>query len=68
MSNKPPITKAELAQRYGISSEMLKKLMNQTYFEELSLVGYCKTSVYLSPKIIRKFIECHGEPLSHEEV
>lgn len=68
MENKPlPTTKFELAQRYGIPAHVLKILMNNTYFEELSAVGYIKSSKMLAPKVIRKFIELHDKPLTNED-
>lgn len=64
-----PVTKAELAQLYGISTSVLAKFMNSEkyYYSELEKEGYLKTSVTLSPKVVRKFIECHGEPLTEKD-
>ncbi len=64
-----PTTKAELADLYSLHRAALAKLMNSKniYFEELEKVGYEKNMVTLTPKIIRKFVELHGEPLTNED-
>lgn len=64
---KIPTTKAELAQLYKLSQGVLKRYLNQDYYTELKSVGYEKKMVTLSPKIVRKFIELHGEPLDQED-
>lgn len=62
-----PKTKAELGMLYGISRGTIQTLMNKTYFEDLKAVGYEKKNRLLSPKVVRKFIDCHGEPLSEND-
>ena len=62
-----PRSKAELAALYGFSGGYLAQLLNDPhrgYYKELVEVGYHKRMILLTPKIVRKFIECHGEPLS----
>lgn len=43
------IGKAQLAEKMGVSSSHLKKLLNQKYFERLKAKGYQKNSRLLSP-------------------
>lgn len=59
------VTKSELANRYKISSDKLRKLMNVVFLDDLKQVGYDINSVLLSPKVIEKFIECYGAPIDH---
>lgn len=57
------ITKAELCKMYGVGSTFLWHLLNVEYYDELVLVGYKKSCKNLAPKVVRKFIELHGEPI-----
>jgi hypothetical protein len=68
MANVKLIRKSELAEKYGVHPSYLARLMNGLYFEELEREGYTKKSITLPPKVLRKFIELHGEPLQDTEI
>lgn len=57
-----PITKAYICEKYHISRETLRVLLNERWFIELTAVGYLKNSRIISPKVYQKFIELYGEP------
>lgn len=67
MSQINSIRKNELATMYGLNREALRILMNVTYKDELEKVGYKIKSITLPPKVVRKFIELHGEPLQDSD-
>lgn len=58
--------KYQLSQMYGISSNSLRVLMNEHYFDDLQAVGYRKNMKILPPKVIEKFKEIYGEPLKDD--
>lgn len=61
------MSKAELAELYGISSGTLANLLNVTFYEKLKAVGYSKHQKILSPKVVRKFWELYDKPLNPNE-
>lgn len=58
------MSKGQLAELYDISRETLRKLLNQRYFEELKEEGYEKNQKILSPRVVNKFKEIWGAPLT----
>lgn len=62
------ISKSLLAEKYGFSVLTLGRLLNDTYFTELTAVGYEKTMKILPPVVIRKFMEIYGEPITDDEL
>lgn len=56
------ITKQQLRLIYGLEPKTLQRLMNVTFYEELQKVGYVKTCVTLSPRVVDEFIKLWGEP------
>lgn len=60
------LSKAELANLYGLAPSTLRKFLNVHFFKDLKAVGYNKRMQTLTPKIVRKFIELYGEPLNME--
>jgi hypothetical protein len=60
-------SKAMLAEKYGFSTDKLRRLMNIDLYDELLLVGYKKNDSILPPIVIEKFIELYGAPTDHLE-
>jgi hypothetical protein len=59
------MTKQELAQKYDMSADTLRKLFNVRYFHELQAVGYdetAKQAQHIAPIVLKKFVELYGAP------
>ena len=62
------MTKAELADLYNLSSSQLAGLLNNRYYDQLKELDYKKSDQNLSPKVVRKFVEIWGSPISKDEL
>ena len=62
------MTKAELADLYNLSPHQLSGLLNDRYYKQLKELDYKKSDQNLSPKVVRKFIEIWGTPISKDEL
>jgi hypothetical protein len=58
-------SKAILADKYGFSTDKLRRLMNIDLYAELLSVGYKKNDSILPPIVVEKFIELYGAPFDH---
>lgn len=57
--------KQDLLRKYPeLTANKLRFLLNVQYFEELSKIGYKKTDKFLSPNVVRCFIELFGKPIT----
>ena len=61
------MTKQELRQQYNMSASTLRNLLNKRYYSQLVLVGYVKADNFISPKVLLKFYEIYGKPLTDDE-
>ncbi len=61
-------TKAELANKYNMSADALRELLNVRYYETLKELGYKKTCKIIPPRVVRKFVEIYGKPSNDEEI
>lgn len=61
------MNKQDLAIKYNLSATTLRRLLNNTFFEELKAVGYDKSDKVLAPIVVRKFIELYGAPITIED-
>jgi hypothetical protein len=68
MNQTEPMTKKLLGQKYGLSPQMVKYYLNSHFIEDLEAVGYSKEMRILPPKVVRKFVELFGEPLTNDEI
>lgn len=57
------ITKSELAKMYKLSPQTLARLMNNTFYNELLIVGYIKINSIIAPIVVERFIELYGKPM-----
>ncbi len=62
------ITKAQMAEIYGVSATYLREQLNNRYFDELEAVGYKKKDIIISPNVLRKFIEIYGKPITNNDL
>ena len=60
--------KKELADLHEMSSDTLRKLLNEKYFEVLEPLGYEKNSKKLPPIVVREFTRIWGKKLQADEV
>lgn len=60
--------KQDLLRRYPeLTPVKLSYILNVELYEELSALGYRKTQKFLSPAVVRKFIEYYGTPLNDDD-
>lgn len=62
------MTKKELATLHRMSSDTLRKLLNEKYFEFLEPFGYKKNSKILQPHVVREFTRIWGKKIQEDEV
>ncbi len=62
------MTKKDLAELHEMSSDTLRKLLNEKYFEVLEPFGYKKNSKILLPHVVREFTRIWGKKIREDEI